>query len=143
MAEYTAVLAQTVSANGSVLFDDSVQMCQCGGRRNVFHRPGTGTVKVRGIPGRCYTRVRVTFGGNIAVPAGGTVDEISIAIAIDGEPMPSTTMLYTPAAVDIYGNVFAFIHADIPCDCCTSVSVVNTSEQDILVQNANLTINRA
>jgi hypothetical protein len=143
MAEYTAVLAQTVSARDSVLFEDAVRVCQCGVTRNVFHRPDTGTVKVRGLPGRCYTRIRVTFGGNIAVPEGGTVEEISLAIAVDGEAMPSTTMLYTPAAVDVYGNVSSFIHVDIPCDCCTSISVVNTSGQDILVQNANMTVYKA
>lgn len=141
MAEFTATLEQTVPARGNVLYTDDIRRCRCGGR-NIYHRPGTGTVKVRGLADRCFTRIRVMFGGNIAVPAGGTVEEISIAIAVDGEAIPSTEMLYTPAAAAVYGNVASFIYLDIP-DCCSTISVVNTSEQDILVQNANLVVTKA
>lgn len=139
MAEYTAAAAQTVSAGSSVIYPGACM--RWGG--NVFHRPDSGTVKLRGLSDRCFTRIRVMFSGNIAVPTGGTVEEISIAIAVDGEPQASATALYTPAAVDVYGNVSTFLHVDIPGDCCTDISIVNTSTQDILVQNANLIITRA
>jgi hypothetical protein len=143
MAEYIATAIQTVSARDSVVWTDAIRMCRCGEKRNVFHRPESGTVKLRGLEDRCFTRIRIWFGGNIAVPTGGTVEEISIAIAVDGEPISSSQMLYTPAAVDVYGNVSAFLYVDIPSDCCTNVSVINTSEQDILVQNANLSVTKA
>lgn len=143
MAEFTATAIQTVAAGGNVLLTDAVRFGRCCPRRNIFHRPDTGSVRVRGECGKCFTRIRVFFSGNIAVPTGGTVEEISIAIAVDGEPMPSTIARFTPAAVEEYGAVPAFIYIDVPADCCTTISVVNTSTQPILVQNANLVVTKA
>lgn len=83
----------------------------------------------------------VSFHANIAVPTGGTVGPISLALAIDGTVDPSSTMIVTPAAVEEYFNVGAGIIVSIPAICrCGSVSVVNTSTEDVLVQNANLLI---
>jgi hypothetical protein len=65
----------------------------------------------------------VTFGGNIAIPTGGTVGPISLAIAIDGEPIPSTTMIVTPAAVEEFFNIFGAIFIDVPRGCCVTISV--------------------
>lgn len=143
MAEFTATAIQTVAAGGNVLFTDAVRFGRCCPRRNIFHRPDTGTVKVRGECGRCFTRVRVFFSGNIAVPTGGTVEEITLAIAVDGEPMPSTIVRFTPAAVEEYGAVATFIYIDAPADCCTAISVINNGTQPILVQNANLVVDKA
>jgi hypothetical protein len=69
----------------------------------------------------------VTFGGNIAIPTGGTVEPISLALAIDGEAVPSTTMIVTPAAVENFFNVFSAIYIDVPRGCCVNVSVKNVS----------------
>lgn len=143
MAEFTATAIQTVDAGGNVLFTDAVRLGRCCPRRNIFHRPDTGTVKVRGECGRCFTRVRVFFSGNIAVPTGGTVEEITLAIAVDGEPMPSTIVRFTPAAVEEYGAVPTFIYIDVPDDYCTAISVINNSTQTILVQNAKLDVDKA
>jgi hypothetical protein len=84
----------------------------------------------------------VTFGGNIAIPTGGTVEAISLALAIDGEGLGSSTMIVTPAAVEEYFNVFGAMFIDVPKGCCLTVSIQNTSTQSILVQNANLIIER-
>ena len=84
----------------------------------------------------------VTFGSNIAVPTGGTVGPISLAIAINGEAVPATTMIVTPAAVEQFFNVKASVFIDVPRGCCVSVSVKNTSTEAILVQNANLIVTR-
>lgn len=143
MAEFTATAIQTVAAGGNVLLTDAVRFGRCCPRRNIFHRPDTGTVKVRGECGRCFTRVRVFFSGNIAVPTGGTVEEITIALAIDGEPIAATIARFTPAAVEEYGSVTTFWYFDVPADCCTNVSVVNASTQPINVQNANLVVTKA
>lgn len=142
MAELTAVAVQTVSANGNVLFADDIGFRNCN-RRFVYHRPGTGTVSVRGLPGCNFTPLTVSFGANIAVPTGGTVGEISLALAADGEVIGSTERLFTPAAVDEYGNVTASAEILVPCWLPLSFSVVNTSDQDILVQNASLIIKKA
>lgn len=84
----------------------------------------------------------MSFGGNIAVPADGTAGAISLALAIDGEPINTTTMIYTPTAVSTYGNVFGAIFIDIPKGCCGRVSVQNTSTVAVSVQNANLIVER-
>lgn len=81
----------------------------------------------------------VAFHANIQIPEGGTIEEISLALAIDGDVDPSSTMIYVPAAVEEFGNVGADIIVSVPWICrCSSVSVRNTSTQDIEVQNANI-----
>ncbi len=138
MAEFTAVAAQTVPVNQNVLFTSTpVRGGNC-----VIHREGNGLVKLRGMTNQCRARYRVMFGGNIAVPTGGTAGAISLSISIDGEAVPATQMIETPAAVAEYSNVFAAAYVDVPAGCCSQIAVKNTSTQDISVQNANLIVER-
>lgn len=136
--EIIAVAEQTVLANQNVLFTDTVTCGNC----SITHRSGSGLITLRGTTNQCRARYKVSFGGNIAIPTGGTVEAISIAIAIDGEGIASTIMIVTPAAVEEYFNVFGAIFIDVPKNCCLTASVRNTSTQDILVQNANLIVER-
>ena len=136
--EIIATAVQTVAANQNVLFTDTVTNGNC----SITHRPGSGLVTLRGTTTQCRARYKVSFGGNIAIPTGGTVEAIQIALAVDGEGLASSTMIVTPAAVEEYFNVFGAMFIDVPKGCCLTVSVKNTSTQDILVQNANLIIER-
>ena len=136
--ELTANALQTVEANQNVLFTDTVVCGSC----SILHRDGSGLVTLRGITNQCRARFKVTFGGNVALPAGGTVEAISLAIAINGEPVASTTMIVTPAAVEEFSNVFTAIYLEVPANCCSQISVRNTSTQAIYVQNANLIVER-
>ena len=136
--ELTANALQTVEANQNVLFTDTVVCGSC----SILHRDGSGLVTLRGITNQCRARFKVTFGGNIALPAGGTVEAISLAIAVNGEPVASTTMIVTPAAVEEFSNVFSAIYLDVPANCCSQISVRNISTQAIDVQNANLIVER-
>ena len=136
--EITANAIQTVASGANVLFTDTV----VGGNCAITHRDGSGLVTLRGLTNQCRARFRVSFGGNIAIPTGGTVGPISLAIAIDGEAVATTTMISTPAAVEEYQNVFSAIFLDIPRGCCSQISVKNISDEDIEVQNANLIIER-
>lgn len=136
--EIIAVATQTVAENQNVLFTDSVTCGNC----SITHRDGSGLVVLRGTTNQCRARYKVTFGGNIAIPTGGTVEAISLALAIDGEGLGSSTMIVTPAAVEEYFNVFGAMFIDVPKGCCLTVSIQNTSTQSILVQNANLIIER-
>jgi hypothetical protein len=136
--EIIAVATQTVAENQNVLFTDSVTCGNC----SITHRDGSGIVTLRGTTNQCRARYKVTFGGNIAIPTGGTVEAISLALAIDGEGLGSSTMIVTPAAVEEYFNVFGAMFIDVPKGCCLTVSIQNTSTQSILVQNANLIIER-
>ena len=136
--ELTANAVQTITAGSNVLLTDTVVSGNC----STIHREGSGLVTLRGITNnQCRARFRVSFGGNIALPTGGTVGAISLAIAINGEAV-ATTMISTPAAVEEYNNVFSAIFLDVPKGCCVQVSVKNTSTQAITVQNANLIVER-
>ena len=136
--EITANALQTVEANQNVLFTDTVVCGSC----SIIHRDGSGLVTLRGITNQCRARFKVTFGANVALPAGGTVGPISLAIAINGEPVATTTMIQTPAAVEEFSNVFSAIYLDVPANCCSQVSVRNITDQAIDVQNANLIVER-
>ncbi len=136
--EITAVALQTVAENQNVLFTDTV----IGGCPSIIHRGGSGLITLRGLTNQCRARFKVSFGGNIALPADGTVGPISLAITIDGEPLGSTLMIETPAAVEEFSNVFSAVYINVPAGCCVTVGVRNTSDQAIDVQNANLIAER-
>lgn len=139
MAEFTYAAAQTVASGQNVIFIETpVTPSRC-----IVHRDGSGVVTLRGLT-NCQSRARfrVSFGGNIAIPEGGTVEAISVAIAIAGEPLPASTAIVTPAAVDNYFSVSIDTFVDVPAGCCTTVAIENTSAQAISVQNANLIVTR-
>ncbi len=136
--EITANALQTVNANQNVQFTDNVTNGAC----SIVHRDGSGLVTLRGNTNQCRARFRVTFGGNIAIPTGGTVGAISLAIAIGGEAIGPTTMTVTPAAVEQFFNVYSSVFIDVPKGCCLTIGVENISTQPVLVQNANLIAER-
>ena len=137
--EITANAVQTVTENGNVVFTNtSVAGSSC-----IVYRQGSGLVTLRGLTnGQCRARFRVTFGGNVAIPTGGTVGPITVAIGTNGEPVQTSEMIVTPAAVNEYFNVYRSMFLDVPRGCCSQVSVENLTGGSILVQNANLTIER-
>lgn len=149
MAEFTKNDIQVVQPNQPVVLNTTIG-CNKG---YVYHRPDSGIVTLRGIvnnPGACFARYQVTFNGNIAVPEGGTVGAIAVALAIDGEPVPTSRAIVTPAAVDEYFNVTSTAIVTVPRGCCWNVSVENVSTgataadpaPAINVQNANLVVTR-
>ena len=154
MAEFTYNPVQTVNANQPVILSTTIPC----GKGYVYHRPERGIVTLRGITNNCFARYQVTFNGNIALPTGATVGPISVALALDGEPLLTSRAIVTPAATaddpptqDNFFNVTSTAIITVPKGCCFNVSVENTSESAtpattpapaILVQNANLTVSR-
>ena len=138
MAEYTNASTVEVASGQNIPFTETAVE----GKGCIVHRPGAGNVTLRGLTNQCNARFRVTFGGNIAIPDDGTVEAISIALAINGEPLNSATAIVTPAAVDDYFNVFASAFVAVPKGCCVTVAVENTSSQSINVTNSNLIAER-
>ena len=150
MAEFTYNPIQTVQPNQQIALNTTIG-CNKG---LVFHREGSGIVTLRGASNSpaCFSRYQVTFNGNIALPEGATVTPISVALAIDGEPIPTSQAIFTPAAAEEYGNVTSTAIITVPKCCCFNVSVENTSAVPttpagsnapaINVQNANLTVSR-
>lgn len=97
---------------------------------------------LRGLTNQCKARFRVSFGGNIAIPTGGTVGAISAALAINGEPLTSAVATVTPAAVENYFNIFVAANVDVPKGCCVTVAMENTSAQAISFANSNMIVER-
>lgn len=149
MAEYSANAVQTIAPGESVIFTATQVSCT---RGFVRHRDESGDFLLSGwVPQRfnCCPCMRqnsadylVDFGANIAIPTGGTVGEISVAIAIDGTTDAPSTMRVTPAAVEQYFNVSTSVDIPIWSGCCQTVTIRNTSDQPILMQNANIRITR-
>lgn len=142
MPEYTANAVQTVTAGNNVLFTETAVPCT---RGYVIHREGSGVITLRGIVNNCcsqFARYKVSFGANIAIAEGGTVEPISIALAIDGEAVPTSSSIVTPAAVGDFWNVYDAIFITVPRGCCYTIAVENNTEQSIDVQNANIIIER-
>jgi len=147
MAEYLANDVQAVDLNTPIIFDASIP-CPKG---NVFHEDQTGIFILRGSSTNRFARYQVTFNGNIAIPTGGAVSPIAVAIAVNGEARPTSRAIFTPAAVDTYGNVTSTAIVTVPACCCFSLSVryisgVTDGTTDptptINVTNSNLEINR-
>lgn len=148
-AEYLANAVQQVNLNAPIVFSASIPCT----RGYVYHEDETGIFILRGITcNQCFATYQVTFNGNIAIPEGGTVGPIAIAIAVSGEPRPTSRAIYVPAAVDTYGNVTSTAIIKVPKGCCFQVSVdyvsgitddpTATPAPVIEVQNANLVVSR-
>lgn len=120
--EVTGIALQTVAAGEDVAFTETA----VNGTKCIVHRQGSGIIKLRGITNQCKARFLVSYSGNIQIPTGGTVGAISLAIAVDGEPLQSTRMIVTPAAAQNLQNISSQAYVDVPCDCCSTVAVQNT-----------------
>lgn len=148
MAEFLANAVQEVDLNSPVIFSASIP-CQKG---YVFHEDETGNFILRGITPNCFARYQVTFNGNISIPDGGAVTPIALAITVNGEPRVTSRAIFTPAAVDTYGNVTSTAIITVPKGCCFNIAVRYVSgitgdaatvpTPTINVINANLEINR-
>ena len=142
---------QEVALNGPILFDTSIP-CSKG---YVYHEGNTGNFILKGTSTtngcNCFAQYQVTFNGNIAIPEGGTVGPIAVALAVNGEPRLTSRAIFVPAAVGDFGNVTSTAIIKVPRCCCFSLSVDSVPASTdpavvpapvIEVQNANLTITR-
>ena len=138
MAEYTNSGVVTVAAGQNVPLTETA----VAGKGCIVHREGAGIVTLRGITNQCKARYKLSFGANIAIPTGGTVEAITAALAINGEPLTSATATITPAAVENFFNIFVAAFIEVPRGCCVTVAAENTSTQAILFDNSNFIAER-
>ena len=149
-AEYLANAVQDVSLNAPIIFTASIPCT----RGYVYHEDETGIFILRGIVNnQCarFATYQVTFNGNIAIPDGGDIVPIAIAITVNGEPRLTSRAIFTPVETEEYGNVTSTAIIRVPRGCCFSLAVENvpattdpavTPAPIIEVQNANFVINR-
>lgn len=145
-AEYSNDAQQIVNPGETVIFTNAPVPCNQG---LVRHRDDTGNFLLAGRVHRSScgccpqsAQYMVDFGANIAIPDGGTVGEISLALTLDGGTIPTTTMTVTPAAVEEFFNVSDATIVQVWRGCCETLAVRNISDQPILVQNANIIFER-
>ena len=140
MAEYSAVALQTVDVDNNILFNNGCRACRKG---FISHRDDSGVFFLKGSNNGCKAIYRVSFQANIAIAEGGTVEPISIALTGNGETLGNATAIVTPVAIGDFWSVSVETFIDIPCSCCVTVSVENTSETtDIDITNANIIFDR-
>ena len=142
-AEYSNIALQTVAVDENILFNNGNRACRKG---FISHRDDSGIFFLKGASNGCKAVYRVTFDGNIAVAAaadGGVLEPISVALTINGETLGNATAIVTPAAIGDFFNVSLTTFIDIPCGCCVTVSVENTSPTSAIdVTNANIIFDR-
>lgn len=148
MAEYISNQIQTVALNNAIELFDSIP-CNKG---CVYHENGSGNFILKGKTPNCFARYQVVFNGNIAIPTGGAISPIALALSVNGETRNSSLAIFTPSAVEEFGNVTSTAIITVPRGCCFNLSVryVDATASDpavtpspsIQVANANLTITR-
>lgn len=147
MAEYLANAVQNIALNQPAIFTASIP-CN---RGCIYHEDETGIFILRGMTNNCFARYQVTFNGNIAIPTGGAVTPIAVALTVNGEPRQTSRAIYVPAAVETYGNVTSTAIITVPKGCCFTLSAryiaadedpTTTPTPVIEMQNANLVISR-
>jgi len=147
MAEFLANAVQNISLNQPAIFTASIP-CN---RGFVYHEDETGNFILRGCTPNCFARYQVVFNGNIAIPTGGAVTPIAVALTVNGEPRLTSRAIFVPAAVETYGNVTSTAIITVPKGCCFNLAVRYVAADEdpatvptpvIEMQNANLTITR-
>lgn len=146
--EFLANEVQNVALNAPILFTASIP-CRKG---YVYHEDGTGIFTLRGITNNCFARYQITYNGNVAIPEAGAITAVGVAVTVNGEPRITSEAIYTPQAVNEFGNLTSTCIVTVPKGCCFSVSVryVDATTNDaavtptptVQVANSNLVIDR-
>lgn len=137
--ELTATAVQTVAPNSIVNFTATT----ASGSPSILHMNGSGLVTLRGLTNQWRARFVINASANVALSAGATATEpINLSIALNGEPLTSTTMISTPGVVEEFNNVARSVTIDVARGCCVQISLENTGTTDIDIQNVILNVER-
>ena len=128
MSEYITTSDVLVALNGTIPFNSVSIPCNNG---NVIPA-APGILILKGNTSNRFARYEVTLQGNIAIPTGGAVTPIALAITLDGVVLPESVAIVTPAAVEEFWRVNTVATVNIPCGCCLAVSAtyVDGTEDD-------------
>ena len=149
MAKYITSTDQNVALNSTIPFDIVSIPCNKG-----YVVPlATGVLTLKGDTTNRFARYEVTVQANVAIPTGGAVTPIAVAITLNGVAIPDSVAIVTPAAVEDVWHINTTTTVTVPCGCCVSVSAayVDATEDDAAVtptpsifvrRRASLTVNR-
>ena len=149
MAKYITSTDQNVALNSAVPFDVVSIPCNKGCVVPI----ATGVVTLNGGSANRFARYEVTVQANVAIPTGGTVTPVALAITLNGVALPDSVAVVTPAAVEDVWHINTSTVITVPCGCCVSVSAeyVDATEDDATVtptpsifvrRRASLTVTR-
>lgn len=148
MAKYITSTDQNVALNNTIPFDIVSIPCNKGCVIPIT----TGVLTLRSGANN-QARYDVAVQANIAIPEGGAVTPIAVAITLNGVPIPDSVAIVTPAAAEDVWHINTSTPITVPCGCCVSVSAayVDATEDDATVvptpsifvrRNASLTVTR-
>ena len=88
-----------------------------------------------GNTGNRFARYEVDLQANVAVPTGGAVTPLALAITLNGATIPDSVAIVTPAAAEDVWHINTSTTVTVPCGCCLSVSAayVDATEDDAAV----------
>lgn len=149
MAKYITSTDQNVALNGTIPFDIVSIPCNKGCVIPIT----TGVLTLKGNTSNRFARYDVSVQANVAIPTGGTVTPIAIAITLNGVAIPDSVAIVTPAAVEDVWHINTSVTVTVPSGCCVSISAayVDATEDDasttptpsiFVRRRASLTVNR-
>ena len=137
MINSIATTVQTVTNGNNVLFPTDrirTKACQCECKGWLAHDTGSGlfTITKPGI-------YEISFDADIT---SATVGDASLVLEQNGEAIGGTQSLYNVATTSTYGNVSGDTLIQVPCGASYTITLGNNSGLDLLVQNANIIIEK-
>ena len=131
MAKYITSSDVNVGLNNTIPFDIVSIPCNKGCVVPIT----TGVLTLSGNTSNRFARYNVRVQGNIAVPEGGAVTPIAVAITLNGVPIPDSVAIVTPAAAEDLWHINTSTTITVPCGCCVSVSAeyIDATEDDATV----------
>lgn len=149
MAKYITSTDQNVALNNTFPFNIVSIPCNKGCVVPIT----TGVLTLKGGSSNRFARYEVDLQANVAIPEGGTVTPLAVAITLNGVAIPDSVAIVTPAAAEDLWHVNTSAVITVPCGCCVSVSAayVDATEDDAAVtptpsifvrRNASLTVDR-
>ena len=149
MAKYITSTDQNVALNNTIPFNIVSIPCNKGCVVPIT----TGVLTLKGGSSNRFARYEVKLQANVAIPEGGAVTPLAVAITLNGVAIPDSVAIVTPAAAEDVWHVNTSAVITVPCDCCVSVSAayVDATEDDATVtptpsifvrRNASLTVDR-
>lgn len=148
MAKYITSTDQNVALNNTIPFDIVSIPCNKGCVIPIT----TGVLALRSGANN-PARYDVTVQANVAIPEGGAVTPLAVAITLNGVAIPDSVAIVTPDAAEDVQHINTSTPITVPCGCCVSVSAayVDATEDDATVtptpsifvrRNASLTVTR-
>ena len=149
MAKYITSTDQNVALNNTIPFNIVSIPCNKGCVVPIT----TGVLTLKGGSSNRFARYEVKLQANVAIPEGGEITPLAVAITLNGVAIPDSVVIVTPAAAEDVWHVNTSAVITVPCGCCVSVSAayVDATEDDATVtptpsifvrRNASLTVDR-